>query len=49
MFAPAVPFMSADFNVTSTVLNSFVVSVFVLGWAVSLACWVPASRAVLTD
>jgi multidrug resistance protein len=34
MFAPGVPIMNRDFHNDSTELSSFVVSVFVLGWAV---------------
>jgi cadmium resistance protein CadD (predicted permease) len=35
IFAPGIPFVNADFDNTSTLLGSFAVSVYVLGFAVS--------------
>jgi MFS family permease len=35
IFAPGIPFVNADFGNTSTLLGSFAVSVYVLGFAVS--------------
>jgi hypothetical protein len=36
MFAPAVSFMNKEFHNTSTILSAFVVSVYVLGYAVNI-------------
>lgn len=38
IFAPGIPFVNADFHNTSQLLGSFAVSVYVLGFAVSLLC-----------
>jgi MFS family permease len=35
IFAPAIPFVNADFENTSKLLGSFSISIFVLGFAVS--------------
>lgn len=36
IFAPGIPFVNADFNNTSQMLGSFAVSVYILGFAVSI-------------
>jgi MFS family permease len=44
MFAPGVSIMDKDFHNTSTMLSSFVVSAFVLGWAVGPLVLSPLSE-----
>jgi multidrug resistance protein len=44
IFAPGIPFVSADFNNTSQILGSFAVSVYVLGFAVGPLILSPLSE-----
>jgi multidrug resistance protein len=44
IFAPSIPFVSADFNNTSQILGSFAVSVYVLGFAVGPLILSPLSE-----
>jgi multidrug resistance protein len=47
MFAPGVSFMDAEFHNTSTILSSFSVSIFVLGFVVRTDCFALLNERVL--